>query len=86
MWNTVIDKTGIDIFNNTEYFDVVERINDDYGSTVLFKVRENLSPKYTIPEINWSVTVAGYLISILGFLGFAYISTPKKGIGGKLWS
>ena len=86
MWNPVIDNNGINIFNNTEYFEVVKYFKDDYGSTVLLKVRENLSPEYKIPEINWGVTTTGYLISILAFFGFVYFSTIKKGVGGRLLS
>lgn len=84
MWNTVIHPGGIDADNNSEYFDVVKIFNDNYGSTVLLKVREDLSPKYNNTECNTGVTIAGYLISILGFFGFAYIWASKKGFAGKL--
>jgi 4-amino-4-deoxy-L-arabinose transferase-like glycosyltransferase len=84
MWNPEIDKTGIDVFNNPAYFDVVKYFSDDYGSTVLLKVHEDLSPKYNSTESNTGVTIAGYLISILGFFGFAYISVSKKWFAGKL--
>jgi len=85
MWNPVIDKTGIDVFNNPAYFDVVTFYKDDYGSTVLLKVHEDLSPTYNIPESNGSVTFAGYLISMLGLVVFGYISALKRGIEGKIW-
>jgi hypothetical protein len=84
MWNPEIYKTGIDAFNNPAYFDVVKFFSDDYGSTVLLKVHEDLSPKYNSTESNTGVTIAGYLISILGFFGFAYISVSKKWFAGKL--
>jgi hypothetical protein len=78
MWNPAIEKNGIDAFNNPAYFEVVKFFNDDYGSTVLLKVREDLSPKYHVQEINGSVTIAGYLVSILSFFGFVVISKSKK--------
>ena len=78
MWNPAIEKNGIDAFNNPAYFEVVKFFNDDYGSTVLLKVREDLSPKYHVQESKGSVTIAGYLVSILSFFGFVVISKSKK--------
>jgi hypothetical protein len=84
MYNPTMEINGIDAFNNPAYFEVVKFFKDDYGSTVLLKVREDLSPKYRVPESNVSVTIAGYLISILSFFGFVYISISKKQFAGKL--
>lgn len=84
MWNPSIDPKGIDVFNNSADFDVVKIFNDDYGSTVLLKVHEDLSPRYTIMESDMIVTIAGYLISILSFFGFVFICTSKKSLWGKI--
>jgi hypothetical protein len=84
MWNPAIEKNGIDAFNNPTYFEVVKFFNDDYGSTVLLKVREDLSPKYHVQESKGSVTIAGYLVSILSFFGFVVISKSKKEFVWKL--
>jgi len=84
MWNPTIEKNGIDAFNNPAYFDVVKFFKDDYGSTVLLKVREDLSPKYHVQESNRTVTMAGYLVSVLSFFGFVCISKSKiKAFFGK---
>ena len=83
MWNPAIEKSGIDVFNNPAYFEVVKYSTDDYGSTVLLKVRENLTPSYNVEVINWNITIVGYLISIFSFFGFVYMTRSKKGFGGK---
>jgi hypothetical protein len=84
MWNPTIEKNGIEVFNDTEYFEVVKFYRDSYGSTVLLKVRENLLPKYHVEKINWTVTIAGYLVSILSLFGFIYLSKNNKIIDRKL--
>jgi len=84
VWNPTIEKNGIDAFNNPAYFEVVKFFKDDYGSTVLLKVREDLSPRYRVQESNGSVTIAGYLVSILSFFGFVYMCKSKKQFAGKV--
>jgi hypothetical protein len=84
MYNPTMEINGIDAFNNPAYFEVVKFFKDDYGSTVLLKVREDLSPKYRVQESNVSVTIAGYLVSILSFFVFVFISISKKPFAGKL--
>ena len=83
MWNPAIEKSGIDVFNNPAYFEVIKYSTDEYGSTVLLKVRENLTPNYNVEVINWNITIVGYLISIFSFFGFLYMTRSKKGFSGK---
>jgi hypothetical protein len=85
VWNAELDKTGIDAFNNPEYFEVQKYFTDDYGSTVLIKVRENLTPRYSVTENNGNVTILGYLVSGLTFIGCVYLCTAEKfrGVTGK---
>ena len=83
MWEPTIEKDGIDAFNNPEYFEVVKFFKDNYGSKVLLKVREHLTPDYHIETTNWNVTIAGYLISIFSFFGFVFMTKQKQGFGGK---
>lgn len=78
MWNPDLNKTGIDAFNNPEYFEVEKFFTDQYGSTVLLKVRENLTPRYNPVKIYWDITIIGYLISVLSFLGCVYLYASKK--------
>jgi hypothetical protein len=78
MWNADVDQAGVDAFNNTKYFTVEKYFEDKYGSTVLLKVRENLTPRYNALETNGGVTVAGYLVSIIVFIGCLYLCTVKK--------
>lgn len=78
MWNPDLDQAGIDAFNNPTYFKVEKYFSDSYGSTVLLKVRENLTPRYNTQETDWGITVAGYLISGIIFIGCVYLCTAKK--------
>jgi hypothetical protein len=84
-WNPDLNTAGINAFNNSEYFRVEKYFADDYGSTVLIKVRENLTPRYTDTETNGSVTILGYLVSGLTFIGCVYLCMAKKfpGLPGK---
>jgi len=77
VWNPELDTNGINAFNNSEYFEVKKFFMDDYGSTVILKVRENLTPKYHVVESNDAVTIVGYLVSVIAFIGFLYISKSK---------
>jgi hypothetical protein len=77
-WNTPIDQNGLNAFNNSKYFDVQNILRDDYGGTMLIRVRENLTPTYNTESFNWNITITGYLISILSFIGFAALSMFKK--------
>jgi 4-amino-4-deoxy-L-arabinose transferase-like glycosyltransferase len=83
VWNPIIEKEGIDVFNNPEYFEVVTFFEDDYGSTLLLKVRENLAPVYDVEVIDWNVTIVGYLISVFSLFGFLYMTKIRKGSGAK---
>jgi hypothetical protein len=78
VWNVPIDQNGFNAFNNSKYFDIQNFLSDDYGGTVLIRVRENLSPKYNTESFNWNITIAGYLSSILSFIGFTALSMFKK--------
>jgi len=78
MWNPELEKPGIDAFNNPAYFEVKKFFTDQYGSTVLLKVRENLTPNYNIKKIDWDITIVGYMVSIFIFLGCLYMCTSKK--------
>lgn len=73
MWNTQLNKSGIDAFNNPSYFEVITFFKDDFGSTVLLKVKENLVSRYQKEDRNWGVTITGYLVSIVSILGFVYV-------------
>jgi hypothetical protein len=70
MWNADLNPEGIAAFNNSAYFTVDQYFTDTAGSTVLLKVRENLTPGYQANPIDWGVTVAGYIISLIGLCGF----------------
>jgi len=78
VWNPTIEEEGIDAFNNPEYFEVVTFFEDDYGSTLLLKVRENLTPSYDVEVIDWNVTMVGYLISVFSLFGFLYITKIRN--------
>ena len=78
VWNPTIEEEGIDAFNNPEYFEVVTFFEDDYGSTLLLKVRENLTPSYDVEVIDWNVTIVGYLISVFSLFGFLYITKIRN--------
>jgi hypothetical protein len=80
-WNPSIKTDGIKVFNHSAYFDVVTYYTDDYGGTILLKVHENLIPQYNSENINWNVTIAGYLISILALCGFVYLGYDRKKSG-----
>jgi Ca2+/Na+ antiporter len=85
MWNAELNKTGTDAFNNPEYFEVEKYFTDNYGSTALIKVRENLTPRYNVQKTDWGVTVIGYLISGITLIGCVYLCMAKKfpGVTGK---
>jgi hypothetical protein len=78
VWNPHIDEGGVKAFDNPAYFEVDKIFEDSYGSTVLVKVREELKPNYNLEEIDWNATAAGYLISIISFLGFLQIYRSKN--------
>jgi len=73
MWNPVIDQKGIEVFNDPSYFEVKKIFKDSYGLTALVKIKDNLKPKYNIEKIDWNITAAGYLISIISFCILGYI-------------
>jgi len=68
VWSPHLDKNGVQAFKNSTYFEITKVSSDSYGYTDLIKVREDLKPKYNIEKINWNVTAAGYLISIISFI------------------
>ncbi len=76
VWNPLLEEKGLQTFNNSTYFEVNRVFKDAYGMTVLVKVKEDLVPKYNAVKIDWNVTVAGYVISVLSLLVFVYV--PKK--------
>lgn len=80
VWNPQLDESGLEAFNNSAYFEVDKVFKDNYGSTVLLKVREELKPTYNIEKIDWNITVAGYIISMISFLGFVYMYRSKNGV------
>jgi len=81
MWNPPLDRNGINAFNNANFFEMSKVCADEYGTTLLIKVRGNLTPRYHTEERNQGVTILGYLISIASLLGFAYVSWREtKGI------
>lgn len=79
LWNPRLDREGIMVFDNAEYFEVAKINNDDYGLTMVLKVRENLTPRYLLEERNNWITVLGYCISVSGLLGFVYFARRNKG-------
>jgi hypothetical protein len=76
-WSPHLDKNGVKAFNNATYFEITKVISDSYGYTDLIKVREDVKPKYNIETINWNVTAAGYLISILSCIILMYLIYKK---------
>lgn len=76
-WNPNFDRNGVSAFNNATYFETNNVIKDGYGYTFLIKVREDLKPKYNTGKINWNITAAGYLISILSFITLIFIIYKK---------
>lgn len=76
VWSPHLDINGVKAFNNFIYFEITKVISDSYGYTDLIKVREDLKPKYNIEKINWNVTAAGYLISIICFI--IIVMRPSK--------
>jgi hypothetical protein len=78
MWNPDLNQAGVDAFNNSAYFEVDKYFSDSAGSTVLLKVKENLTPTYTTGQMDWRVTAAGYLISVAALCGFGYFWYSRK--------
>ena len=73
VWNPDLDPEGIHAFNNDTYFEGVNMFSDDWGSTILLKVRGELQPQYHHLEINWTVTTIGYIISLFSLVGLILI-------------
>jgi hypothetical protein len=73
LWNYHIEREGFESFNNATYFEVETGYQDKFGYTFLVKVRENVQPQYHVENINWTVTIAGYLVSITSLFGFVYV-------------
>jgi hypothetical protein len=78
MWNPSLSVDGINAFNNSAYFSVEQFFPDTYGSTVLLKVKENLTPAYAGEKSNGIVTFAGYLISGVTLCVLGYFSVRKR--------
>ncbi len=78
VWNPLIDRKGFEAFNNSTYFEIDKVFEDSYGATVLIKVKEDLKPEYNLKKIDWDVTIAGYLISIISLLIFFFWLREKS--------
>lgn len=78
MWNPDLNQAGVDAFNNTKYFAVEKFFEDRYGSTVIIRVKEELTPRYNTPETPLVPTAAGYLVSLAAFAGCLYLCSGKK--------
>ena len=78
VWNRVLNEEGIDAFNNSLYFAVDKYFSDSSGSTVLLKVKENLTPAYAPEQVDWGITATGYLISIVTLCGFGYFWYSRR--------
>jgi hypothetical protein len=80
VWNPSLNMEGIGAFNNDSYFEVKNIYKDTYGITAIVKVKEYIKPKYNIEKIDWTVTLAGYLISVFSLMAFAYLYKSREKI------
>jgi hypothetical protein len=78
IWNPSYRIAGINAFNNETYFKVVISYHDSWGVTELLKVNENLQPNYNPLPINWEITIIGYIVSILSFIGVLLVPRIKN--------
>jgi hypothetical protein len=78
VWKPQLEREGIEAFDNSTYFEVDKVFEDEYGETILIKVRENLTSQFNVKKIDWGITSVGYFVSIISFLLCLYISVIKS--------
>jgi hypothetical protein len=68
LWKNEYNIEGLKAFDNPTYFDFVYKKEDSISGVYIIKVKENLSPKYSIPKIDRSMTILGYGISLVALI------------------
>jgi len=59
---------GLKAFGNEKYFELIYKKQDRISTVYILKIKENLTPKYNIPNIDKNMTILGYIISIMALI------------------
>ena len=68
LWKNEYNIDGLKAFEDSRYFELVHKKEDKISGAYVFKVKEFLSPKYNVPEIDKGITILGYVISLTSLI------------------
>lgn len=73
IWAPTLSVDGVNGFENTSYFEIDKILKDNYGRTILIKVKNSTDTPYNPLFIDWPVIILGYLISLISAVGLFFI-------------
>ncbi len=68
LWTNNYNIEGLKAFDNPQYFEFVHKKEDKISGVYIIKIKENLTPKYSIHKIDKGVTALGYMISLVALM------------------
>jgi hypothetical protein len=83
LWNNDYNIEGIKAFDNPKYFEIIYMKQGSFSSTYIIKVKEDLTPKYSVSKINEGITIFGYAISLTGLVIMIFVTKSYRKVRRK---
>ena len=78
LWRNDYNIEGLKLFDDQKYFELIYKKESRISGVFIIKVKENLIPKYNVPNIDRDITILGYIISITALIIMLTIVAHKQ--------